>query len=372
MSAGGVPGVVAKRSKVGFASLSEVEEAGARKVTPKIWSYIEATAATGWTDRANQQAFDRWVVKPRILSGVREVDLRTHLLGEAVRAPVYVAPTAYQGLVHPDGEGGIARAAGRAGLLAMFSTLSSWSLEKIASARPRGPRWFQLYLQPEWKATERLVQRVERAGFSAVVLTADTPVLGVRDGQLRTGFAIDSSIPLGSGPGVVPPSRGPEPVGETYSVGRDSGESWEVIDRLREATRLPIVVKGVLSAADARSSVEHGARAVIVSNHGGRQLHRAPASLSMLPEVVAAVGDRAEVYLDGGVRRGSDVLIALALGARAVGVGRPLLWALAADGESGVARYLSLLTSDLASAMVLTGRSALAEVDRSLVAPWPA
>jgi 4-hydroxymandelate oxidase len=367
-----VRAIVTKRSRVGFTSLSEVEEAAARKVSPKIWSYIEAAAATGWTDRANRQAFDRWVVKPRILAGIREVDLRTHLLGEAVRAPVYVAPTAYQGLVHPDGEGGIARAASRAGLLAVFSTLSSWSLEKIASARPRGPRWFQLYLQPEWKATERLVQRVERAGFTAVVLTADVPVLGVRDAQLRTGFAIDSSIPLGSGPGVLPPSRGPEPVGEKYSVGRASGETWEVVDRLRETTHLPIVVKGVLCAADARLSVRHGARAIVVSNHGGRQLDRAPASLAMLPEVVSAVGDRAEVYLDGGVRRGSDVLIALALGARAVGVGRPVLWALAANGEAGVDHYLSLLTSDLASAMVLAGRSALSDVDRSLVAPWPA
>ena len=361
-----------KRPKSGFASLSEVEEAAARKVTPKTWSYIEAAAATGWTDRANREAFNRWVVKPRILAGVREVDLRTHVLGEAVSAPVYVAPTAYQGLVHPDGEGGTARAASRAGFLAMFSTLSSWSLEKIASARPRGPRWFQLYLQPEWKATERLVKRVERAGFTAVVLTADTPVLGVRDAQLRTGFAIDSSIPLGSGPGVVPPSRGPERTGEKYSVGSATGETWEVVDRLREATDLPIVVKGVLCAADARLSVKHGARAVIVSNHGGRQLDRAPASLAMLPEVVAAVGNRAEVYLDGGVRRGSDVLIALALGARAVGVGRPVLWALAANGEGGVARYLELLASDIASAMVLTGRSSLSKIDRTLIAPWPA
>jgi 4-hydroxymandelate oxidase len=155
-------------------------------------------------------------------------------------------------------------------------------------------------------------------------------------------------------------------------VGSATGETWEVVDRLREATDLPIVVKGVLCAADARLSVKHGARAVIVSNHGGRQLDRAPASLAMLPEVVAAVGNRAEVYLDGGVRRGSDVLIALALGARAVGVGRPVLWALAANGEGGVARYLELLASDIASAMVLTGRSSLSKIDRTLIAPWPA
>ncbi|HKN06236.1 MAG TPA: alpha-hydroxy acid oxidase, partial [Thermoplasmata archaeon] len=321
------------------------------------------------TDRANRQAFDRWVLLPRILAGVREVDLRTQLLGEAVRAPVFVAPTAYQGLIHPDGEAGTAAAASRAGLLAMFSTLSSRSLEEIARVRPHGPRWFQLYLQPEWSATERLVRRAEKAGFTAVVLTADVPVLGVRDGQLKTGFAIDASIPVGSGPGVLPPSRGPEPVGEKYTLGRPSAESWEVVDRLRKATRLPVVIKGVLTAEDASASVEHGARAVVVSNHGGRQLDRAPAALAALPAVVATVGDRAEVYLDGGVRRGSDVLIALAFGARAVGVGRPVLWALAANGEAGVDRYLSLLASDLATAMTLVGRSALSEIDRSLITP---
>jgi len=363
---------MARQKGVDFASLSDVEAVGARKLSPKMRSYIEAAAATGWTDRANREAFDRWVVEPRMLAGVTEVDLRTQLLGEAVRAPVFLAPTAYQGLVRAEGEVATARAAGRAGLLAVFSTLSSRSLEEIAHATPMGPRWFQLYLQPKWNATERLIRRVERAGFTGLVLTVDTPVLGVRDAQLQSGFAIDTSIPLGSGPGVVPPSRGPALVGETYSTGRTPGETWDVVDRLRETVDLPVVVKGVLSAADARRAVAHGARAVIVSNHGGRQLDRAPPTLARLPEVVAAVGRRAEVYLDGGVRRGSDVLVALALGARAVGVGRPFVFALAANGEAGVARYLEFLTSDIASAMVLAGRRSLSEVDRTAISPWPA
>jgi 4-hydroxymandelate oxidase len=360
---------VTKRPKEGFSSLSDLEGAAAAKLNPKIWSYVEGAAATGWTDRANRASFDRWLLQPRILAGIRAVDLRTHLLGEAVSAPFFVAPTAYQGLIHSDGEVGTARAASRAGLLAVFSTLSSSSLEEIANARPPGPRWFQLYLQPDWSATERLVHRAERAGFSALVLTADVPVLGVRDGQLKTGFAIDTSIPVGSGPGVVPPSRGLELVDGVYVRREASIESWEVVDRLRETTRLPIVIKGVLTAADARAAVQHGARAIVVSNHGGRQLDRTSASLDALPAVVAAVDGRVEVYLDGGVRRGSDVLIALALGARAVGVGRPVLWALAVDGEAGVDHYLSLLASDLASAMVLSGRSSLSEVGRSLVTP---
>jgi 4-hydroxymandelate oxidase len=360
-----------KRSDGGFSSLSEVEEAGMRKLSPRIRSYIEGAAGSGWTDRANHEEFGRWVLSPRVLAGVRAVDLKSSILGEEVRAPVFVAPTAYQGLVHPGGEGATARAASRAGVLAVFSTLSTLSLERIAKVRPPGPRWFQLYLQPEWSASERLVRRAERAGFSAVVLTADTPVLGVRDAQLRTGFAIDSTLPVGNGPGALPPSRGPEPSEEDYSLRAAPEETWEVVDRLQEASRLPVVVKGVLTPGDARAAVRHGARAVIVSNHGGRQLDRSPASLAALPAIVATVGSRAEVYLDGGVRRGSDVLIALALGARAVGIGRPILWALAADGEAGVAHYLSLLTSDLATAMVLCGRSSLAEVDRSLVTPYP-
>ncbi len=357
------------RRAVGFSSLSDVETAAARRLRPRIASYIGGAAATGWTERANREAFGRWVLMPRVLAGLRGIDLRTTLLDDPVRAPIYIAPTAYQGLIHRDGEGGMARAAGRAGLLAMFSTLSSWSLERIAAVRPRGPHWFQLYLQPEWSATERLVRRAERAGFSAVVLTADVPVLGVRDAQLRTGFAIDTSLPVGNAPGVVPPSRGPQPEGEVYSLGREFVETWEVVDRLREATRLPIVVKGVIDPADGRRAVDHGARAVIVSNHGGRQLDRAPPALSALPKVARAVGRRAEVYFDGGVRRGSDILIALALGARAVGVGRPPLWALAAAGEAGVERYLTLLTTDFTSSMILTGRRSLTDVDRTVIAP---
>ena len=364
-------GVLTTRRTVGFASLSELEAAAARRVSPKIGSYIAGAAATGWTEQANESAFDRWVLRPRVLAGVREVDLRAAFLAEAVRLPVYIAPTAYQGLVHPAGEGTMARAAARAGVLAVFSTLSSWSLERIAAVRPKGPRWFQLYLQPEWAATERLVKRAERAGFSAIVLTADAPVLGVRDAQLRTGFAIDRTLPLGNAPGVVPPPRGPEPAGQTYSTGRKGVEGWEIVDRLGTVTHLPIVVKGVLDPRDARRAVAHGARAVIVSNHGGRQLDRAVPALGALPSVVRAVGRQAEVYLDGGVRRGSDILIALALGARAVGVGRPPLWALAAGGEAGVDRYLSLLTTDLASALLLSGRSSLADVDRTLIEPYP-
>ena len=330
-------------------------------------SYVESAGGEGWSGRENHEAFGRWVLLPRVLAGVNRVRLESRLLDDDVRAPIFVAPMAYQGLLHPDGERGTARAAAAAGVLMTLSTLSTDSLEAVAATRPAGPRWFQLYLQPSWRRTEALVRRAERAGYSAIVLTADVPVLGMRDAQLRTGFAVDATVPVGNGPSVAPPPRQPEWSGTKFERDSSIVESWEVVDRLRRASRLPIVVKGILSARDAREAVRHGARAVVVSNHGGRQLDRVPAPLDVLPEVVGAVGRKVEVYLDGGVRRGSDALIALALGARAVGVGRPVLWALAADGTRGVQRYLELLTSELATALFLIGRSRISDIHRSLV-----
>jgi len=249
----------------------------------------------------------------------------------------------------------------------MYSTLSSLSLEEIARAAPEGLRWFQLYLQPEFAGTRRLVERAEKAGYRAVVLTADVPVLGVRDRQAEAGFAIDSSEPIGNGPEVVPPARGPTPTAAGFSLRADGSASWEIVDRLREVTDLPIVVKGVLTASDAREAVRHGACGIVVSNHGGRQLDHVAASLDALPEVVAAVGSDAEVYLDGGVRRGTDVLVALATGARAVGLGRPVLWVLAAGGAAGVSRFLEVLAEEFATAMALTGCGSLSEIHPGLL-----
>src|SRR5712692_4401167 len=318
----------------GFFTLSDLEDAASKKVAGPAWAYVQGGAGEEQTMKANREAFNRRTLRPRVLVDVETLDLSTTILHEKVSAPFYIAPTAYQGLLHSEGELATARAASAANVLAVFSTISSRSLEEIAQAAPAGPRWFQLYLQPDFSTTQRLVERAEKAGYTALVLTVDAPVFGNRDQTILGGFNV-GSIPLGNGPDVFPPSR-PTPDGQLYKTRKDASATWDALDRLQEITSLPILVKGILTAEDARLAVDHDARGVIVSNHGGRQLDQAPASLDALPQVVEEVGSETEVYMDGGIRRGSDILIALATGAKAVGLGRLALWALAAGGEGGV------------------------------------
>jgi isopentenyl diphosphate isomerase/L-lactate dehydrogenase-like FMN-dependent dehydrogenase len=354
-----------------FGTLTDLPEAARARLTDAVWGYVQGAAGAERTARANEAAFDRWTLLPQPLAALRSVALGTKLLGTAVRAPFFVAPTAYQREVHPDGERATAAAAASVGVLMVASTLSSNPLEAIARASGDGPRWFQLYLQPSFDASLALVRRAEQAGYAAIVLTVDAPVLGSRDQQARTGFALDALPPIGNGPGVRPPPRGPGWTGGTYDLGDAADVSWSALERLVQATELPVVVKGLLSADGARRAVDLGARGIYVSNHGGRQLDRSPATLDVLAEVAEAVGRRAEVYVDGGVRRGSDVAIALALGARAVGLGRPVLWALAAGGRSAVERYLQLLGAELGNSLLLLGCPEVARLDRQAVVPAP-
>ncbi len=356
---------------VGFRTLGELEAAASRTLPAALWDYVQGGAGEERTVRANRAAFQARVLRPRVLADVRSIDLRTTVLGQRVRLPIFVAPTAYQGSIHPEGEAGTARGAADWGALAVFSTLSSQSLEAIAEAAPGGPRWFQLYLQPDRSVTRRLVERAETAGYRAIVLTVDVPLLANRDRQARGGFALDAPVPVGNGPDVLSPSRAPVDDGDAYRIRDDAGATWETLTELRNYTSLPLVVKGILTAEDARRAVDHGARGIVVSNHGGRQLDGAPASLDALSEVVAEVGTEAEVYLDGGARRGTDVVLALALGARAVGLGRPVLWALAVGGSAGVSRLFELLGRELATVMALAGRRSLLELGPELVGRSP-
>lgn len=351
----------------GFRSLSGLERAAEGRIPSAIWDYIQGGSGEERTLGANCEAFRRRTLRPKVFVDVSVLDPRTSLLGAPVAVPFFLAPTAYQGQVHADGERATARAAAAAGVLGVFSTLSSFSLEEIAEAGGAGPRWFQLYLQPDFSRTQQLVRRAERAGYRAIVLTADVPLLAIRDRQALEGFALDAPVALGNGPEFVSPARGPRPEGGRFRLRPETGGGWGILDRLRETTQLPLVVKGVLRREDARAAVDHGARAVVVSNHGGRQLDGAPATLDVLPEIVAEIGSEAEVYLDGGVRRGSDIAIALALGARAVGLGRPVLWALAAGGAQGVARYLDLLRDEFVNVMALCGCPSLAEFTQAMV-----
>jgi 4-hydroxymandelate oxidase len=352
----------------GFATLSDLEAAGRPKVIEPVWEYVRSGAGAERTLRANREAFDRRSLRPHAFADVHAIDLSTQVLGQKVSAPFFVCPTAYQGLVNPEGEAATARAAAGSDVLMVLSSLSSSSIEEVAAAAPGGHRWFQLYLQDHWEKTERLVHRAEKAGFSALVLTVDVPVLGIRDHQAQTGLAMDTMIPLGNGEEFVTPPRSPTPVGGRFELPTYAIVTPKVLDQVRQATHLPLVVKGVLTGEDAQVAVEHGARAVVVSNHGGRQLDGAPATLDALPEVVRAIGTRAEVYLDGGVRRGSDIVMALAMGARAVGLGRPVLWALGAGGEPGISHLFALLKKELANVLALCGRPQVSELDPTMVA----
>ncbi len=354
-------------SQAGFSTLSDLEGAASRKTDKSAWAYIQGGAGEEWTIKANREAFHRRTLRPRVLVDVENLEFATTLLGTKVSAPFYVSPTASHGLVHPDAEAATARAASKANILAAFSTLTSISLEGIAKAAPTGARWFQLYLQPDFSVTESLVKRAEESRYKAIILTVDMPVAGNRDRENQAGSPLASPTVLGNGREVVRPLRNPIVENGRAHIRKEASNTWEVVDRLQEITRLPLVLKGILTREDARLAVSHGARGVIVSNHGGRQLDGAPASLDALPEVVDAVGSEVDVYFDGGIRRGSDIITALALGAKAVGIGRPVFWALAAGGEAGVSRLLALLKTDLATVMALTGRRTLSEIDKSLV-----
>jgi 4-hydroxymandelate oxidase len=296
-----------------------------------------------------------------VLVDVGTIDPSTTLLGAHVAMPVGLAPTARQRLVHPDGEAAVARAAARAGVVHCVSTMSSCSLAEVAAVG-MGPRWFQLYVHKDRGVSRSLVERAVAAGYGAIVLTVDFPVPGYREGERRSGFALEPGG-LGNFPAL---GRGEEFLPLMAAL-HDQRLTWDDLGWLRGLSTLPLVLKGILTAEDARLAIEHGAAAVWVSNHGGRQLDRTPASIDALPEVVAAVDGQAEVYVDGGVRRGTDVLVALALGARAVFVGRPHFFALAVGGEAGVARMLALVRDELENAMALLGTPRVADVVRARV-----
>jgi 4-hydroxymandelate oxidase len=337
---------------VPYVQVDDYEPIARSKLPEDLWDYFEGGAGDERTLAENVRAFDRWILRPRVLRGSSTTDTSTRLLDWALSMPILVAPWAFQHRAHPDGEPGVVRAAGRAGTIAVVSSTAADRVEEIAAAAA-GAVWWQLYLYADVGHSADLLRRVTAAGFGAICWTVDLPVLGLRHRDTRRGF--EPPVPTG-----------------LHELMYEPGLSWEHLSFIRDhAPGLPVVVKGILTAEDGSLAVEHGADAVVVSNHGGRQLDSVAAGLDALPEVVDAVGGRVPVLMDGGVRRGTDVLKALALGAAAVLIGRPTVWGLAAEGEDGVVGVLEILRVELENAMALTGCASVADIGPELVARAP-
>jgi isopentenyl diphosphate isomerase/L-lactate dehydrogenase-like FMN-dependent dehydrogenase len=354
----------------GLISVADFERVAAERLDPGVLGYFAGGAGDELTLRDNVAAWSRWRLRPRVLAGLDRVTTGAEVLGAPVSMPVMVAPVAYQRLVDPEGEIGMARAAAAAGTAMCLSTLATTLPRELAAAVPTGRRWFQLYCFKDQAVTRALMDEAIAAGFEAIVVTVDAPPGGNRERDRRTGF----QIPAGLGVPAVAAAMGVEravTIEETFAL-MDPALGWADLERLVSESTLPVLVKGLLTAEDAELALAHGAAGVIVSNHGGRQLDRALASGDALPEVVDAVDGRAAVLVDGGIRRGVDVAVALALGADAVLVGRPPLWGLAAAGSEGAERVLGLLRDELELVLALCGCASPAELTRGHVRRAPA
>ncbi len=334
--------------------LADFEALARLTMEPAAYDYVAGGAWDELSLAENEAAWGRWRFRPRVLVDVSSVDPSTTLLGAPAAIPLAIAPMSVQAIAHPDAELATFRAAATAGVPFILSTMSSRSIEEVAATATDATRWFQLYLQGEAGVSRSFVERAEAAGFGAIVLTVDLPVLGYRERDMRTGFELPH---LGNFVAASPSHRaGLRSVVEGVDGhGAFATPTWDDVATIRSWSSLPLVLKGILTAEDARIAVEHGVDGVIVSNHGARQLDRTPAPVDVLAEVVAAIDGRAEVWVDGGIRRGLDIAIAIALGARGVLLGKPVYYALAAGGHRGVERALEILRQEFEIALKLLG-----------------
>ena len=353
-------------------NVSEFEALARERMSASAYDYYAGGAEDEVTLAANREAFRHIAIRPRMLAGVSNASTRTEVLGVSLTLPVALAPTAFNKLGHADGEIAAARAAAAAGTLMCCSTVSSTPIEDIAAAAT-GPLWFQLYVYRDRDVTRDLVRRAEAAGCRALVLTVDTPRLGRRERDMRGGFSLPPGITVANLERYGTPEalRWAGTATFTEYVHRliDDSLTWESVEWLRSVTTLPILIKGILTAEDAMLAIASGADGLIVSNHGGRQLDGVVASIDALPDIATAVNGRVPILMDGGVRRGTDVFKAVALGASAVCIGRAYLWGLATDGEAGVARVLEMLRSELELAMSLAGCATVAAITPAHVRP---
>ena len=349
-------------------NLKDYEALAEARMERPNWDYYQGGSDDEITLRANRSAFEHLWLRPRVLRDVSTCDLSTSVLGIPVSMPILTAPSAAHGLAHPEAECATAQGAGLAQTLMTISTDSTRSMEEVAQCAS-GPLWYQLYIYTLQEA-EELIKRAEAAGYRAIVLTVDLPVTSKRERDIRNDF---SSFQLANHPKAFMGNAERPSLISRSTKSKERGIyagnklTWQILPRLHSITSLPIIVKGILTAEDAELAIEHGANAIVVSNHGGRQLDSVIPSLEALPEVVAAVAGRCEVYMDGGVRRGTDVLKALALGAHAVLIGRPVLWGLAANGAEGVHHVLEILRKELEVSMTLAGCADLESITPELI-----
>jgi 4-hydroxymandelate oxidase len=353
-------------------SLLEYEALARQSLSGPAFDYFAAGAGDEVTVRENRSAFDTLRLRPRVLVGVGDRNHAVELLGRTYPSPILVAPMAFQKIAHPDGELATARACAAAGATLVASTMATTSMEDIAAATPAA-KWFQLYVFKDRGVTKELVQRAEAAGYLAMQVTADLPVMGRREPDIRNCFALPDGLSIknleAAGHGCLASdgvASGPA-LYTRYLF--DPDLTWRDIEWLRSITKLPLLVKGILRGDDADRAMSHGASGIVVSNHGGRQLDTVVPTIRALPEVVDAVGGRGVVLIDGGIRRGIDIVKALALGANAVQVGRPIIWGLAVGGEAGAMRVLNLLREELDNSLALCGCPTVGHVTRDLVAP---
>lgn len=345
-------------------NLREFEPLAREQLSQMIFEYYASGANDDVTLNANEAAYQRILLRPRMMTGNAQRSMTTTVIGQPLNAPILVAPMAYMMMAHPDGECAMARAAASRGIKMIVSTSATVSLEDVAASVPDAANWFQLYLYKDRAAAHDLIKNVEACGYQALVLTVDRPILGRREADIRNNFALPPNMQTKNFPMDV--NRG------GFAAYRapifEDNLRWSDVSWLKSITHLPVLVKGVLRGDDARLALDHGADGIIVSNHGGRQLDGALATIDALPDVVQAVNGSADVLIDGGIRRGTDVLKALAHGAKAVLLGRPLLWGLALNGETGVGHVLDLLIQELDLAMALCGCHSIADITPDLLA----
>ena len=347
-------------------NLSDYERLAEQILDAGPAGYFNGGAGDENTLRANVAAWSKFRLRPRVCVDVGDVSTTATVLGEQLSMPILVAPTALQKMAHEDGELAMARAASAAGTLMVCSTLASSSLAEIAAAAPGARRWLQLYLCRDRSVSDALVEQAVVAGATAIVVTVDAPYAGIRERDPRSGFVVPDEIDMPSVTAALGRSAGLT-VEEFFSM-VDPTLTWAKLEEFIERAPLPVLVKGIQCGEDARLACDHGVAGIVVSNHGGRQLDNVAPTAELLAEVVDAVGGRVEVLVDGGIRRGSDVCVAIALGASAVLVGRPTLWGLTVAGDAGAARVLELLARELQISLALLGVSSPSDLTRSYVA----